>query len=593
MAPAASRPDPAGPALFRPDPVLAVGIVGEDCDPGFVAELAPVLATLSEACGRIVARDAEFFSGARPRIRLVVRAGSAEVERGLAEILLPIGGELGLIGAGEPRPTDEGARVLWLPGPAGDPDVAAERADALLDQSDLLLASWDGQPDARPGSAGAILQEAVERRLPVLLRRAGGPVQVVDDPAERLLPALAARLPRVGLADNLEAVLARAFAPPSGPEERQALRDCLAEPGRVGSRRPEYPAFLLLAARPRPSGEDVPGLGPAEEWARAEQIAGGISPEAASGVAGQARRHARMEQLAAFYGRRARSGTVLRYSGPAFGALMIAVLAIVAPQMSLGWLGVQAVVMTLTITEAAFATRGRWSERWLDYRSLGERLRCDRFLLPLGIGLGRLEVEGESADPAWMRWCHRRLRRAEVPAGVVSDEVVRQAFRHLAEVEIAGQIRYHESAALRFRSLSRRLRQIAAGSVLCIAGASLALFGQGLLGAGAPGIEAVLLALLITLPSVFLAARGLRLEGAFDLAAARSEQTLAALRRLRDRMGAGPLSYGRLVQASRAAAGAMVLETGDWRIGVQRSRTPYRASPPTAPAEAPRGASRP
>lgn len=589
MRPALPSHDKAAPLLFRPEPVLAIGIAagrGPDWRGGEIASVAEaaqaVLASLRRECTRIAEREAELFGPGPARLRVVTRL-SGSMDLALAEAAQSEGAEVQAItleAAGLPEPSRPGAggfARLRLPGGPGDPRSEARTGDALLAASDLLLAAWDGRPDASPGSTGALVQEALERRIPVLLlpTEADGDAEIVDDPGASLLPAVAAELPRVRLVDNLDHVLARVFAPPRGREERDALRTFLAEPETPHTFRPEYRALLLLSER-RPHEPVEPVLGSRDEWRRAETSAALVSPAVEKALALQAARHARIEELAAFHGERVRSGVVLRYSGPAFGSLAIALLAIAFPQWSLAWLGVQAVVMTTTITEATLALRGRWSERWLDYRSLAERLRCDRFLFPYGIGLGRLETETEAEDPAWMRWCHRRLSRERWPVGEVSQEVVQAAFRQLLEVEIAGQIRYHEGAARRYRSLDRRLRLISTGAVLCLIGATFALFGLTLTRSSPPLVQGLVTLLLITLPSVFLAARGLRLEGAFALAAARSEQALHALKQLRDKIPAAPLTYDRLVQASRAAAAAMIGDTADWRVGLQRSRTPYR-----------------
>lgn len=576
--------------LFRPAPVLAVGLAGD----GGIEALAQawarareVVGDLRQECARVVERDAAFFAPAPPRIRVVTRL-AGDMDRALTEGARAAGAEVAVVSADE-----SGAIAFTSPGVGDtascsswklartDARSAARAGEALLSQSDILIASWDGRADAAPGSTGALVQEAVERRMPVVLlaRKADGEIQIIDDPEVNLLPAVAAELPRVRLAENLDRVLARSFAPPSDRVERRALAAFLSEPRAPRTLRPEYRGLLLLASHRQPAtGNAEPALTDRQEWDRAIALAASVSPANAAAVARQQLRYARMEELAAFYGERARSGTVLRYSGPAFGALMIALLAIVAPGWSLAWLGVQGMVITLTIVEATLAVRGRWGERWLDYRSLAERLRCDRFLAPFGIGLGRLEMDAEVADPAWMRWCHRRLLREHWPDGAVTDTEVEAAFRHLAEVEVAGQIRYHEAAATRFRSLERRLRLISAGAVLCIVLSTLALFGLTLLQERPRALGALLMIFLIIMPSVFLASRGLRLEGAFMLAASRSERALAALRQLRQRIPTVPHDFDRLVQASRAAAAAMLRDTVDWRVGVQRSRTPYRSA---------------
>lgn len=583
---AGDRSGGADPFLFRPDPILAIGVVAGDSahampEPDLSRRIDEVAETLLGGCRGIVGRDAEFFSAAPPRLRFVARLANAD-ERTAVEAGRRAGGEVAIVRAIGDRTGDDAGTVLALPGEPHDPRLAGRLGEALLAQSDLLIAMWDGRPDARSGSAGSLVQEAVERRIPVLVLGPGG-ADVIDDRLAHLLPPVAAELPREPLSGACGRVLARVFAPPAGQGERAALRDFLAEGRAPRTYRREYRALLVLAHRPRrralPRGgrDSDPALDGDAEWKRAADLAAAVSPAGRALIERHARRAARAEELASFYGERVRSGVVLRNVGPTFGSLMISLLAIVAPGIALAWLGVQAVVMTLTVTEANAAVRGRWSERWLDCRSFAERLRCDRFLLPLGIGLARLDVETEAEDPAWMRWCHRRLVREHVPIGFVTDDVAEAAARHLQEVEIAGQIRYHEGAALRFRSLEQRLRAIGTGSILTIIGATILLFGLTLMPTEPPVVRPVLMVLLITLPSVFLAGRGLRLEGAFPLAAARSEQAVASLGALRDRMSAAaPLGYDRLVQASRAAAAAMLLDTVDWRVGLQRSRVVYR-----------------
>ena len=408
--------------------------------------------------------------------------------------------------------------------------------------------------------------------------RDGDAITLIDDPENHLLPPLAVTLPRIDLGANLDRVVARAFAPPAGEFERQALRECLAERPAPLSRRPEYRALLSIAERRPATG---PSLSVEEEWRCAEAVAALVSPEAAAGVVRMRRLQGRMEELAAFYGERARSGVVLRYGMPAVGAVFIALLAVALPQYSLAWLGVQAVVMSLLVGESTWGARRRWGERWLDYRSLAERLRCDRFLNPCGIGSRRIEDETSAEDPAWMRWVHRRVANGEWVGGTVSRPVVETAMRHLVEVEIPGQIRYHRGAAIRYRSLGRRLGLIASASAGGMLAASLVLLVLPTQGPWLGALANLLLSLLIVLPSLFLASRGLRAEGGYELAASRSADAAATLRRLADLIETSPAEYGRLVRASLAAARAMILDTVDWRVGLQRSRTPYRGEPET------------
>lgn len=584
-----AEPDRSPPS-FRPLPVLCVAVAGhrrlspDGADARRIeAVAAELLRALAREAARVAARDAEFFTAAPPLTRVVSRF-SGEADLACMRAAERTGCEIRAIRipGGEEAPTEQ--PLVLADGP-GDDDARAEAGQVLLERADLLLAYWRGEADLDPGSTAALVQQAVQRRMPVLLlpTEDGGTVSLIDDPENHLLAVRATALPRLSLDGNLDRVVARVFAPPAHEAERRALRDCFAEPKAPRSRRPEYLALLSIAAR---RGSDGPALSGTEEWARAKAAAALVSPEAAWAVARTESLQARMDTLSAFYARRARSGVVLRYGMPAIGAVFIALLAVLLPQYGLAWLGVQAVVMTLLVGESTWGARRRWSERWLDYRSLAERLRCDRFLDPCGIGSRRVEDETSAEDPAWMRWSHRRLALGIWTGGTVSPAAVEAAMRHLVEVEIPGQVRYHEGAAIQYRSLGGRLGLVAGSSALGMLAASLLLLALPK-DSGWVGIAVnLLMSLLIVLPSLFLASRGIRAEGGYELAAARSRDAAVALRRLSGLIETSPPTYPRLVRASLTAARAMILDTVDWRVGLQRSRTPYRGEP-EAPATPP------
>lgn len=588
---------------LRPDPLLALGLVANRTaalEGGrretLRAEVGRLVGALRRECERIAAANPGLFSGVPAGIRVVSHLGGeaslvmAEAAREAgAEVraVLPYGPDLCRAELG----TDEARATLdrLLSGDA-DPFVldgapgsvrAQESADALvLDGSDILVAFWDGEPDGSRAGIAALVQEAVDRRVPVVVlpAGAGGEPGLIDDPDALLLPAVAADLPRVAFAANVDRVLARAFAPPANPHEQGAIRDCLEEARRSRSRRFEYRILLKLARR---RARDPDAIGPDEEWRRAKASAALVSPGAAAAVDRLRQLADRMDEVAGFYGEQVRSGIVMRYLLAALGSLLLAVFALLAPEFGLAWLVVQAAISTLTIVEGRAAAQRRWNERWLDYRSLAERFRCDRFLLPIGIATVRLDTQTSAEDPAWMRWCHRRLLRAAWIGGTIGPEVVARATQHLVGVEIPGQTGYHEGAALRARSLARRLQRIGSGAVVTTLAACLVILATQAV-ALPELLTATIQAGLLVLSAVYLASSGLRAEAGFDIAAARSEGALAALGAVRERVEALPQSFERLAVASRAAASAMILDTMDWRVGVQRSRQPYRSTPPPA-----------
>ncbi len=585
-------------APLRPDPVLAIAVIGhqgfgpegEDAE-RLAREARQVFAALDADTARIAAENAALYGPSPPRLRVVtgLRDGADLV---IAAAALEAGLEIRAVLPGPPALcraalASDAARRLFdeilaaAPEPfflCGDPAQPADRARAgasLIDRADLLLAFWNRKAGWSRAGTASLVQEAVDRRLPVLVlpQRPGDAVTVIDDPDELLLPAHAADLPHVSFALNRDRVLARAFAPPASAYEKRALAEYLVEPLRPQSHRFEYRLFLALARRRAPGSL---GLPQSEEWARARAVAALVSPRAAGAVDRMRLLQARQEELAAFYGHRVRSGIVLRYVLAGLGSFLVAIFALLKPEFGLAWLVVQAVITAVTIGETTYALLRRWDERWLDYRSLAERLRCDRFLQPIGIATVRLDAQTSAEDPAWMRWYHRRTLRSCWVGGEIGPAAAEAAWTHLAGTEIEGQIRYHEAAGLRFEDLERRLLWIGTGAVLCTLAASIVLIAVEQAALEGFSLLAPIKIALVTLPAVFLAARGLRAEAGLELAASRSRQALNALREVRRRMEAAPASFDRLDQASRAAAAAMILDTMDWRIGVQRSRSPYR-----------------
>jgi hypothetical protein len=581
---------------LRPAAVLAIGVVGHrnigtEDEAAVAAALAALLTRINEAFRKIVAAERPFFSGAEPMLRVVgtVAEGSALLA---AQAARKLGAEVACI---LPFAPDEYERdfstpaaralartiigdaqaVFVLPGRHEEGARAYERANnAVLANVDLLVAVWNGaRADGRAGT-GDVVQAAVDCGLPVIviplpvpppLAGAAAPAKLLLPPGDdQLEHPVATDLAGAPL-DSLAGLLRDIVAPPSGADKRQGLADLYGEqPGRQ-PRRFEYPLLLKMFAVDRVEVRSV-----VESSTETTEAA----PTPA--LAELRRRTEAIDGLGGYYGRLFRSSNASAFLLIIFAALFSATLMILFNVFGI-WIFGQMLVTGLVLLDAAIGAKRRWHERWLDYRLLAERMRCLRFLHPLGLGLDRASGLAWRPKQSWVEWYVRRSERAlGAPAGEMRPEHVAHAARRLADVEIAGQIDYHRRAFRQLGLLERRLGGIAQWALWATTAVAALLGIVAVVEWPIDPWRPLASVLLFALPAVTSAFAGVRAEADLVRLTERSAAAAVALARLRRVIGAAAPTYDRIAIAAMRAAAIMAAELSDWRFVLERRRARSR-----------------
>lgn len=492
----------------------------------------------------------------------------------------------------------------------GDPqqrDAAYEAAaSVVVAQSDLLIAVWDGEPARGRGGTGATVARAQELGIPIvhIPWNSSGPTRLV-------LPSWRVLERPVDL---------------TGDEERlrQLVVDLLLPPAHQREARPHEPdasATYFLETQPRVnfgalwtvfrdglrldgpptleslkkrfcieafegSGNQAWGKGWEPSAPETQDPTGDASGRALPSVAKRIddllRAHyAWSNGLSIFYGNLHRSSYVLNYLLGAL-AVICAIGALVSEYKHIAWLELTFTIVELVSIGAILVLTWlgrsrRWHERWIDYRTLAERLRQGRFQLALGGGGQEPSVPGHLAgygNPAasWVHWHYRAIERAVglVPARL-DGEYLRGCQRSIGQSLLEEQRRYHRSNAHRLEQLDHRLHTT--GNTLflatCFACSAhlLLLVPSGEL----PSWAWILTTLCGVLPVIGAATAALRSQGEYHRIAQRSlamEQRLEGLHtrlasmQLRDQSG----DSASLRRLTSEASDLMIGEVLDWRI---------------------------
>ena len=574
---------------LRPPPVLAIGVVGhrgteidDENAKAVAATLDGLLHEIDALFRTIVGEERPFFADAKPVLRVVgtgadvsallaARRVGAEIACVLpfprAEYEQPAAHDLA------PAVASATQSVFVLPGQHEEGVRACERANnVVLANIDLLVAVWNGARfDGRAGT-GDVVQAAVSSGIPVIViptpvaglgrEAATSPKLLLGPGDDQLEHPIATDLTGAPL-EALPRLLRDIVAPPTGTDKRKGLADLYAEqPGRH-PRRFEYPLLLKMFAVDRVRVRSVA--------ARAEETS-----EPAPAIAELRLRTEVIDALGIHYGRLFRSSNASAFLLIIFAALFSATLMILFNVFGI-WIFGQMLVTGLVLLDAGVGAKRRWHERWLDYRLLAERLRCLRFLHPLGLGLDRATGLAWERKQSWVEWYVRRSERAlGTPSGEMQPEHIAGAAQRLADVEIAGQIDYHRRAFRQLGLLEQRLAGVAQWSLWATT-AMAALVGiVALVEWPLDPWRPLASLLLFALPAVTSAFAGVRAEADLVRLAERSAAAAVALARLRRVIGAAEPTYDRIAVAAMRAAAIMAAELSDWRFVLERRRARAR-----------------
>lgn len=469
--------------------------------------------------------------------------------------------------------------------------VSAQVAQAgriMIEQSDLMVAVWDGVSASMAGGTGHTIAAALDRGCPVLR------IDPANPAAWHILHApesLAAMLPDDDGVAALEARIRSALRPGEGGALRSGAKTLASEQWhdtsprlwtayrRIeavfgGGNRPlrslrthyEPPeavaqgsgAALLAAAHSLPGGDrGMPGL-ITQLVLKRFAWSDGISARLSDSYRG--------------------SMTISFFLSAAAITCGISYLPFGATESKWVFALGEFILLGAILVIIWDGGRRRWHKRWFETRRVAEYLRHAPILLLLGVARppGRWP---KGADTSWPEYYARHaLREPGLPQVAVTKAYLRHGLRHLLDPHVTGQRDYHWAKSRRLNSvhhrldrLSERLFQAAMISVsiyLAIAAAA----GLNLVGHDALYTAGKIAGYLgVVFPTFGAALAGVRYFGDFERFAAISEVTAGRLDAIHDRielLDAAPdhgLTYAQVAELAHAADDTVVSEIESWQ----------------------------
>ena len=478
----------------------------------------------------------------------------------------------------------------------------------VLNQSDLMVVIWDGGAAAGVGGTVDTLREAISFNVPTLwidsrppfgwkLMRSAEDLECLG--GEAPCPAAPAET-AADLSVVIDALIMAELAlegVDSAPGEHAApahLKQYQAETRPRLNLAIVWKLFrdFMDAGKLHPPAIKV---APFESQIRAAwPVVGDPDPSAAATppVASWINAHLRghyawSDKLADIYADKHRSGFVsssLLAATAVFTAL-VPVAAHFGSRASLATAIFELFILLLTVSLPMVARRGRWHQKWLEYRVLAELVRALRILIPLGgpRPLPRTAAHLASyGDPAqsWMNWQARAIARAVgLPEARVTADYIKANLDELLDflgtnTPPHGQIGFHHINCERMERIHHRLHRM-----------SLILFAVSILSVGCNWLVRFAWPQVIDrvnewliLFSAFLPALGatfaaINNQGEFARLQRRSHAMADSLRAVRERVfnldvepHPPPLSI--VSELAAQIASMMVEENTEWRIVV-------------------------
>ncbi len=463
----------------------------------------------------------------------------------------------------------------------------------MIEQSDLMIAVWDGASRDAVGGTGHTLASALVAGVTVVLIDCCNPegwrlitdLEALDQVAEPP-PEPNAR------ASALAATIAAALHPADqGAEAALALAPsawrATSNPLFHGYRRVEtlfggggrpWRSLRMVHEPPQDiaSGSGAPML-------QALTSLPGADPAWPRAV-GQAvlQRFAWADGISTRFSDLYRGGMVANFL--ASGAAVLAGLAYLptaGPEWKHVFAAVEFLLLGTIVLTTWLATRYHWHDHWFETRRAAEYLRHAPFLMALGVvrPAGRWPKGGHGERAAWPEYHARHaLREAGLPPVRVGQSWLRAVLDGLLIPHLASQRDYHRIKARRLDTVHHRLDRVSTTSfqLAVVAVALWLLFWAG----GILGVFPVLWAektaklftfLGVMFPTIGGAVAGIRYFGDFDRFAAISRisaEKLDAVHRRATLLRAAPVSaldYGALSDLAHAADDVVVSEIESWQ----------------------------
>lgn len=507
---------------------------------------------------------------------------------------------------------DEAITGLFLDALANPQDRAKEAAfnaelsrrvalagRVMIEQSEILIAVWDGAFSTQVGGTGHTVRMALEAGAPVIWIDATQPARW------RVLLGPEALVETDREAGPLEEQLAilqdgvrRAWAAATGSEEhargryRRTLEDERWHPRSLrlwhGYRRAETlfgsagwrARFRSLRQTWETPDQILQPTGSGGDMLANARALPGQNPEFAACIADSVlRRFAWADGVSSHLSDVYRGGMTANFLLAAFAIVGgMAYLPFSTPDRKWLFASFELLVLVLILAITMIGQRHRWHGRWFETRRVAEYLRHAPILLLMGVARapGRWP---RGTDTSWPEWCARHaIREVGLPRLKVTEDYLRAALKTLLLPHVQRQRDYHVAKAQRLALAHHNLDHIAQGlfflAVLAVA-LYLLLKGGGVLKLWPKAIaeqsSLTFTYLGVLLPTFGGALAGIRYFGDFERFAAISRITAEKLDGIERRIGTlleaprGRVDYELVADLAHAADEVVVSEIESWQ----------------------------
>jgi hypothetical protein len=464
-------------------------------------------------------------------------------------------------------------------------DESYEAAGRLvLNQSDLLIAIWNGEQRNLRGGTSQIVVEAISRNIPVIwidskrphrlsvrvradsTYAQGTDLELADEalwqPWETGSKPLSRRLESL-LVPPVESGLPEQYFSEIQPRSNgfgvlwKMFRDCWAD------LRPRWPVWTVAnfshCAR--------------DEWRRIWRLSPHFPKEAIELIERSRlpEHYGWADGLADYYANRYRSAFVFNYLMGSV-AVLFGFLAFALERHARFCAGCEFVILVIIVSVYILARRRRWYERWIDYRLLAEHFRQMLFLLALG-PTSLLAVHPPiflvAGDPrnTWMYWHFGAyLRQAGLLNARLTANYLKTVAAFLKQHSLASQIEYHEKNSERHGKMGTRLHRTSVSLFVLTLLACVGHFVWDI-----PWVFTLIGVVATSLPALAAALAGIQNQGEFERIEKRSEAMKQQLESIGEQLDnlllpATQIRLAALSQIAGNAAQLMIDELLDWRV---------------------------
>jgi hypothetical protein len=473
---------------------------------------------------------------------------------------------------------------------------SARRAElagkVLIEQSDILIAVWDGVSTANVGGTGHTVFEALKLGTPVIWIDPARPENWCIRHSPETLIGYHSKIvheDRVGaLAAHVRSVV---FPVDSTDTKGSGLASLGAENWRDRSSRwahayrriealfsGEGSRFRSLVSEYEKPDEIVAGSG-AELVTAIDHLPGG-DVELAEQIKSQALRpFAWADGVSSRLSDHYRSGMIVNFLLSALAIIGgILYLPLVTPEYKWGFALFEFLVLVAIVIITYRGRKYRWHARWFETRRVAEYFRHSPLLLILGVARPTGHWP-RGADTSWPEWYVRQaLRDIGLPRAKVTVPYLRSVLEMLDKCHVTPQRDYHREKARRLENIhanldgfSEFLFKLALISVatylLLKGGAGIGLWDTGLVAK----LSKTFTVLGVAFPTLGAAIAGIRYFGDFERFAAISEVTAEKLDAINRRINVllkAPderLTYASVRELAHAADDVVFAEIENWQ----------------------------